>query len=49
MHLKADIEGMVEVTNTKTGKKEFLFLKNGKWVSENQYNKNLEGKKNDNI
>lgn len=51
MFLKAKIEEIIEVTNNDTGEKNFLLLKNGKWINvdEKEYNIFLEGEKNDRI
>ena len=49
MHLKTKIEELIEINDN--GNKEFLFFQNGEWIkiNQNEYNKILEGEKNDNI
>ena len=51
MHLKAKIEEIIEITDSKTGEKSFLYCEDNKWIhiNQNEYNKILEGEKNDNI
>ena len=51
MKMTAKIEEIIEVYNHETNEKSFLLLKNNEWINinEQEYNKILEGEKNDKI